>query len=93
MNAELRLLAARRARLVADAMEQRRMLFDEFARWETPLRVAERALVRVAWVREHLRWVIAASFAIAASPTLRGWLLRGWHLWRAVRQSSLHQEQ
>jgi hypothetical protein len=90
MNAQLTLLAARRARLVAEATEQRRMLVDEFAHWEAPLRGAERALVRVAWVREHLRWVIAAGVAIAASPTLRGWLLRGWHVWGAVRRLPAH---
>jgi YqjK-like protein len=93
MNAQLTLLAARRARLVAEATEQRRMLVEELAHWAAPLRGIERALVRVAWAREHLHWLIAFSAAIAVSPTVRGWLRRGWHLWRAVRGSRAHRKQ
>ena len=93
MNAQLTLLAARRGRLVAEATEQRRILVAELARWDAPLQSVERALVRVAWVREHLRWVIAAGAAIVASPMLRGSLMRGWHLWRAVRRSRAQRDQ
>ena len=93
MNAQLTLLAARRARLVAEATEQRRMLFDEFAHWDAPLEGVERALVRVAWARKHLHWLIAAGVAIAASPKVRGWLMFGSQLWRVVRRSRAHQDQ
>jgi hypothetical protein len=85
MNARLTELAVRRAGLVATADKQRRMLADEFAQWEPPLQRIERILAGVAWVRAHLRWMIAAGAAIAASPAARGWLLRGWQLWRAAR--------
>lgn len=93
MKAQLTLLAARRARLVAEASEQRRMLVDEFAHWAAPLRSVERALVRVTWVREHLHWLVALGAVIAASSTARGWLLRGWQLWRAVRRLRAYREQ
>jgi len=93
MNAQLTMLVARRARLVAEATEQRRLLVGEFARWGAPLQGAERALVRVAWLRVHLPWVIAAGVAIAASPKARGWLTLGWQIWRAVRRTQAYRVQ
>ena len=86
MNAQLTLLAVRRARLVAEATEQRRALVDELLRWQAPLESVERGLVRLAWARKHLYWVIAAGIAIVASPKVRGWVILGTQLWRAVRR-------
>lgn len=86
MNAQLTSLAARRERLVAAAKDQRQALVGEFAHWDVPLQGIERALVRLAWARKHLWWLLAAGLAVAASPAVRGRLLRGWQLWRAVRR-------
>lgn len=86
MNRRLALQAARRAVLVAESSMQRQLLIEEFARWEAPLQGAERVLARVAWARAHLRWVIAAGVALAASPTMRGWLMGGWQVWRMARR-------
>jgi hypothetical protein len=86
MNVRLTELATRRAGLVAAAAEQRRLLADELTYWEAPLLRIERVLTRVVWVREHLHWLVAAGAAIAASPTARDWLRRGWQLWRAARR-------
>jgi len=86
MNAHLNLLATRRALLVAQSAVQRQVLADEIASWEAPLRSGERLLARVAWARAHLSWLFAAGAALAASPQLRGWLLRGWYIWRAARR-------
>ncbi|MFS8086248.1 MAG: YqjK family protein [Acidobacteriota bacterium] len=86
MNAQLTLLAARRERLVAAATVQRQALVDEFAHWDAPLQGIERALARLAWARQHLHWLIAAGAVVVASPVVRGWLVGGWQLWRAVRR-------
>ena len=86
MNRRLDLLAARRAVLVAESSMRRQLLIEEFARWEAPLQGAERVLARVTWARAHLRWVVAAGVALAASPTMRGWLMGGWQLWRMARR-------
>jgi len=86
MNARLNLLAARRAVLVAESRMQRQLLIDECASWEAPLQRAERGLAGLAWARRHLEWLLAAGAALALSPKARGWLSRGWQVWRAVRQ-------
>ena len=89
MNDRLHLLAARRTILVAESRMQRQALIDECARWEAPLQRVERGLAGLAWVRRHLGSLVAAGAALAVSPTARGWLLRGWQVWRAVRQMQL----
>lgn len=92
MNAQLTLLAARRARLVAEATEQRRALVAELAHWDAPLQGIERGLARLAWARKHLRWVIAAGIAFVASPKVRGWVVLGAQVWRAVRHLRARQD-
>ena len=89
MNDRLHLLAARRAILVAESGMQRQALIDECARWEAPLQRVERGLAGLAWARRHLGWLLTAGAALAVSPTARGWLLRGWQVWRAVRQMQI----
>ena len=85
MNAHLSLLAARRALLVGEAAVQRQALAAELRNWEPSLQAGERLLGRLAWVHAHLYWVVAAGAAVASSARLRGWLQRGWTIWRVVR--------
>ena len=80
----------RRERLLARCDAQRVELTALARRWEGPLKVADRAVAGLNYLRNH-PLVLGAAVALLAVIQRRGlwgWARRGFMLWRAYRTLS-----
>ena len=88
MNHKLTELAARRARLVAQAEAQRATLAQGMQRWRAPLAIADQGLAAVRYVRSHPVLLVGAGVLLVALRANRAaaWLQRGWVAWKVIRK-------
>lgn len=91
MNAPQESLAARRARLLAQAQQQRELLVGTLERFSPALRLADRTVETIRYLRTHPHWiVIAVALAVILKPgralrlASRAWV--GWRALRSVRK-------
>jgi hypothetical protein len=89
MNAPPHDLAARRARLLAQAQQERELLVGTLERLSPALRLADRAVETVHYLRTHPHWVaIAVVLAVILKPRRALRLAsRAWVGWRALRSA------
>ena len=87
MNAKLIELAERRATLVARARAQRADLSLALAPWSSPLRIIDRGMAGVRYLKRYP--VIVAgivTLAVVFRPLrVAKWLPPGWLIWRVAR--------
>jgi len=88
MNGKLTQLAERRKRLVAQAEAQRALLTTNLAPWRERLRLADRGIAAVRYVRSHPALVLGVALLIAALRPRRAgtWLQRGLLAWQIGRR-------
>lgn len=87
MNAPRNPLAARRARLLAQAQRERELLVGTLERLSPAFRLADRAVETVRYLRTHPHWIaIAVALAVILKPRRALRLAsRAWVGWRALR--------
>jgi hypothetical protein len=81
MNNNLRKLAKRRERLVAEAETQRLSLIENVDAWRKPLAVADQGLYALRYVRNHPLMIAgggAALLSMLRPGGLGKWLRLGW---------------
>jgi hypothetical protein len=88
MNRKLTRLAERRKLLIAQAEAQRALLTYNLAPWRERLRLADRGISAVRYVRSHPALILGAALLIAALRPRRAgtWLQRGWLAWQIGRR-------
>ncbi len=88
MNKELRRLAERRERLVAQTSAQRVALAENIEPWRVPLTLADQGLSVLRYIGRHPEWIAGIVVLIAAlRPGRAGkWLGRGWVTWQVMHK-------
>ncbi|WP_151704003.1 YqjK-like family protein [Nitrincola alkalilacustris] len=82
-------LAQRRARLVAQAAEQRGALGAAVDEWQAPLAMVDQGVSVLRYLRSHPQWVAGVVVLIAAMRSRRSsgvWLRRGWMAWQLINK-------
>ena len=76
-----------RERLLARCDAQRAELTALAQRWEGPLKVADRAVAGINYLRNHpvVLGILVAVIAVVQRRGLWGWVQRGFVLWRGYR--------
>jgi len=88
MNTKKLSPAMRRARLVAQAAEQRLVLAESVEEWRAPLVMVDQGVSVLCYLRRHPEWVAGVAVLIAALRSRRSgvWLGRGWMVWQVINR-------